>query len=417
MERLELEIEPGLIPVFRLLSAFELVLLTVVFRLQAQAVADSPGLTMAWVRALLMVPAALMLVYLSWPWLRNKLKKHYLPLALVISSIGPIITQVVLLNSKIPSPYLNDISTSAWQSVLILLVPLVITAWQYPYRTVLLYCFLTSFASLFLVGFSPSVQGNGLLAFLSVLGIRTLVLALMGYMITRLMISQRLQREQLRAANAQMVHYSAALEELTISRERNRMARELHDTLAHTLSGQAVQLEAVKALWKQNPDHAYELLDQAVQSARKGLDETRRAIRSLRAAPLEDLGLVLSLRDLVEKAAVRGNLKIDLDLPDTDPSLSPDVEQCIYRVAQEAMENVLRHAGASRVTLKFSATPRVELLVADDGEGFLKDKVDPQSHFGVAGMQEWAESVGGKCVLTSQPGQGTRVLLTIGGVL
>ena len=162
---------------------------------------------------------------------------------------------------------------------------------------------------------------------------------------------------------------------------------------------------------------AYELLDQAVQSARKGLDETRRAIRSLRAAPLEDLGLVLSLRDLVEKAAVRGNLKIDLDLPDTDPSLSPDVEQCVYRVAQEAMENVLRHAGASRVTLKFSATPRVELLVADDGEGFLKDKVDPQTHFGVAGMQEWAESVGGKCVLTSQPGQGTRVLLTIGGVL
>ncbi len=414
MERIE--IEPGLIPVFRMLSAFELILLALVFHFQAQAMNEPLSKTLALIRAMLMAPAALMLIYLSWSWLRNKLKQHYLPVALVLASIGPIITQVLLLNSKIASPYLNDISTTAWQSVLILLIPLIITAWQYSYRTVLLYCFLTSFASLFLVSFSPGVQGYGMLAFLSVLGIRTLVLALVGYMITRLMFSQRLQREQLRAANAQLIHYSAALEELTISRERNRMARELHDTLAHTLSGQAVQLEAVKALWKQNPEHAYTLLDQAVQSARKGLDETRRAIRSLRAAPLEDLGLLLSLRDLVEKAANRGNLQILLDLPDTIPALSPDVEQCVYRVAQEAVENVLRHAGAGQLRLKFVAVPQIELLVADDGKGFEKGNVDTQRHFGVSGMQEWAESVGGRCVLETLPGQGTRVRLTIGGM-
>ena len=129
------------------------------------------------------------------------------------------------------------------------------------------------------------------------------------------------------------------------------MARELHDTLAHSLSGVIVQLEAAEALWDVNLAGARKMVEHVHQSARSGLTEVRRALNSLRASPLDDLGLALALSDLAESVAARTDLRLDLEVADHIENIPPEVEQCIYRVAQEVLANVARHSHASAVTI------------------------------------------------------------------
>jgi len=208
--------------------------------------------------------------------------------------------------------------------------------------------------------------------------------------------------------------YAATLEQLTTSRERNRLARELHDTLAHSLSAMAVQLEAADALWDSAPDEAHARLARSLDTTRDGLAETRRALQALRASPLDDLGLGLAIRALGESAAARNRLAVEVQTPEIDERLSPAIEQCVYRVAQEALENVTRHAAAQRVTVTLAAQgSRVILTVADDGQGFDADAALAEDRFGLRGMRERAELVGGAFQVTSAPGQGTTVRLTV----
>src|SRR5439155_24600069 len=122
-------------------------------------------------------------------------------------------------------------------------------------------------------------------------------------------------------------HHAGTLESLAVSRERNRMARELHDTLAHTLSGLSVQLETVEAYWDVEPRTAHAMLDRALEATRDGLQETRRALKALRASPLDDLGLSLAIQRMAESAVARADIHLDLAIPKQVPPLSPDVEQ------------------------------------------------------------------------------------------
>src|SRR5947208_742021 len=124
-------------------------------------------------------------------------------------------------------------------------------------------------------------------------GVRLMAVTGVGLVLAWLIDRQREQRAALAEANRKLAQYAAATEQLATSQERNRLARELHDTLAHSLSGVTVQLEAVQALWELNPMEARRMLDQALQHTRGGLNEARRALQALRASPLEDLGLAL----------------------------------------------------------------------------------------------------------------------------
>ena len=214
--------------------------------------------------------------------------------------------------------------------------------------------------------------------------------------------------------------FAVALEELTISRERNRLARELHDTLAHSLSAVAVQLEAVRSLWAVDPDGARDMLDQADGTARTGLTEARRALQDLRATPLKDLGLGLALRELAETAAERAGASLQLQLSEQPPDgLSPFAEQGIYRIAQEALENVVRHSGAKALSVSLQHSDgQATLQIGDDGLG--TDYADASPHqaggprgLGIRGMRERAELIGGTLQITSEVGQGTRVMLTV----
>jgi signal transduction histidine kinase len=257
--------------------------------------------------------------------------------------------------------------------------------------------------------------GASLLAPVTVLVIQTVSFLVVGYFVNTLMSRLEMQQTSLEQANTQLVHYAGTLEHLTISRERNRMARELHDTLAHTLSGLSVQLETVKAYWDVDSAAAQRLLDQSLAATRSGLQETRRALKSLRASPLDDLGLVLALCKLAEETAARANLQLDLSLPEHLPALSLDVEQCIYRVAQEAVSNAAHHANARTLTVQLSVDgPAVLLLVRDDGLGFDVRQGKASGHFGLSGLQERAHLAGGQLTIDSRRGQGTTIRLIIG---
>lgn len=144
------------------------------------------------------------------------------------------------------------------------------------------------------------------------------------------------------------------------------------------------------------------------------MGETRRALQALRASPLDDLGLALAIRTMVEDAAARANLALDLAIMDKMPALSPDVEQCVYRVAQEAVTNVVNHAKAKNLTVKLEFVEgKVMLIVRDDGVGFDVEKSNGSSHLGLVGMRERAQLVGGELKVVSKPGHGTTVQLTI----
>ena len=109
------------------------------------------------------------------------------------------------------------------------------------------------------------------------------------------------------------------------------------------------------------------MLTQALRVTRTGLDETRRALQALRATPLQDLGLRLGIQELAEAVAARGGLQLELDLQPMQGRMIPELEQCAYRVAQEALENVLRHANARRVSVLLRvAAGRLTLEVTDD---------------------------------------------------
>jgi signal transduction histidine kinase len=222
----------------------------------------------------------------------------------------------------------------------------------------------------------------------------------------------RRERQALQEANQKLERYVGTLEQLTVSRERNRVARELHDTLAHTLSGVAVQLEAVNSLWTSDRKQARQILAHSLEAIRDGLTETRRAIQSLRAAPLEDLGLCRALRDYAEAAAGRAGFRLDLDIPLALEGLPAEVEQCFYRIGQEAVENIVRHADAKTVRLSLvHAGPGLRMEIADDGIGFDPQAAGPGPHFGLQGMRERAGVIHASLEVVSRPGEGTCVRL------
>jgi signal transduction histidine kinase len=228
---------------------------------------------------------------------------------------------------------------------------------------------------------------------------------------------------QLAAANRKLAQQTAVMEQLAISQERDRLARELHDTLAHTLSGTAVQLQAVGTLLKVNPDAAAVELAEAQQQIKFGLEESRRAIAALRATPLEELGLAEALRQRCHNLSERSGIPIHCDIAEL-PILPPLTEQTIYRVADEALLNAEKYAQASEISVRCSVfSNQVVLIVEDDGVGFAVERVMGNGHFdklsagrfGLIGMKERAELIGANLAIESEPANGTRIQLSIIG--
>jgi signal transduction histidine kinase len=410
-------LEPGLLSVFRLFTGLRLVLMVlglVPFLLITQ-LPEQPNLTLRWFN---IADAAFLMAYLSWPALGRIMGRAFLPIGILLATVGPIAEQNLALREWTAGGFSIQ-AVGILQAFLFLFVPLVLTAWQYNFRSVVLFSLGTALLDWILAVSLIGDLGIRILPLAAIIYTRTTAFFLVGYMVARLMGTQRQQRRELGEANTQLAHYAATLEQLATSRERNRLARELHDTLAHSLSGVAVQLEAVKTLWGESAEDARGMLEQSLATTRNGLTETRRALQALRASPLEDLGLALALRNLAESITSRTGLNLDLEMPerlDLD-SLSPGVEQGIYRVAQEALENVAQHAQARHVRLSVAQeNGHFAMTITDDGRGFDPENVDLVDQFGLQGMRERTELLGGDLRVESKPGSGTTIRLAWGEV-
>ncbi|KPK22477.1 MAG: hypothetical protein AMJ70_05925 [Dehalococcoidia bacterium SG8_51_3] len=362
--------------------------------------------------------AIICLILSYWRWIQERLRKAFIPLIVVIITVLPVIVSNII--SRLPPTVAGPLGprfTTPESLVLVifpfLFVALMLVAWQYKWHYILL--IILGIAGLnfgmiwsFTPPGSPPFIG-GLIVTL----IQTIIFLAVGFSISYLMSRLKGQQQSLEEANIRLTHYASTLEHLATSRERNRVARELHDTLAHTLSGLSVQLETVKAYWDVDPQTARLTLDKSLAAAHSGLEETRRALQALRASPLDDLGLKLAVRTLAEDTAARANLALNMLITDELPSLSLDVEQCIYRVAQEAVTNVANHARAKNVTVSLEFTEgKVMLVVRDDGVGFDMDR-DTANHYGLEGMRERAHLVGGELNIISKPEEGTTIKLVV----
>jgi NarL family two-component system sensor histidine kinase YdfH len=143
--------------------------------------------------------------------------------------------------------------------------------------------------------------------------------------------------KELEAAHGQLRQYAAQVEELTISQERQRMARELHDTLAHSLSALSVQLEALRSLQTHDPEAAQAAVDRLTTLAKRGLDESRRAIQALRTDLVETLGLEGAIRDALLALQTRTGITADLTVAGQECDLTAEETQALYRILEEAL--------------------------------------------------------------------------------
>jgi two-component system, NarL family, sensor kinase len=195
--------------------------------------------------------------------------------------------------------------------------------------------------------------------------------------------------------------------------ERNRLAREIHDTLAQGLTATALQLESADALLDAGSEGAHEPLRRALSLTRSNLEEARRSVLDLRAAPLEGRPLSEALRALVDRWEAQTGISARYRAVNGSRPLPPSVEAALYRICQEALTNVARHAEAGRVIVRLVATPeQVRLAVEDDGRGFETSKVPGDRH-GLVGMRERAEVLGGALEVHSEKGAGTRIEATV----
>jgi two-component system NarL family sensor kinase len=155
------------------------------------------------------------------------------------------------------------------------------------------------------------------------------------------------------------------------------------------------------------------MLKQALEATRSSLEEARRSVLDLRAAPLEGKTLADALGDLVVDCARRGKIDIKFDQVDASRPLPARIEISIYRIVQEALSNVLRHAHAEEVTVQMMVMPgHIELTITDDGCGFDPLQI-PAGHYGLIGLNERVKLLGGQVLINSQPDQGTSLEIRI----
>lgn len=193
--------------------------------------------------------------------------------------------------------------------------------------------------------------------------------------------------------------------------ERNRLAREIHDTLAQNLTATGLQIESAEALLESgsDPEKVQAALARALSLTRSNLDEARRSVLDLRAAPLEGRSLSEALKTLVDRWETETGVATRFKSVNGSRPIPPRVEAALYRMGGEALANVARHANARRATIRLVATPdAISLLVEDDGEGFDPSAVQTDRH-GLVGMRERVEMLGGVLQVDSSPDGGTRV--------
>jgi signal transduction histidine kinase len=198
--------------------------------------------------------------------------------------------------------------------------------------------------------------------------------------------------------------------------ERNRIAREIHDTLAQGFVGVSVQLEIVARLLGTSIDAAKEHLDQARTQVRNSLADARQSIWELRSQSMEHQDFAARLTQAAKQATASSPAKFQLAVHGTYRPLDRRVEDELFRIGQEAVVNAVRHSGAENIIIDLTFDARkLRMLIGDDGCGFdsARGTVELDGHFGVKGMRERAEQIRGELTVTSAEGKGTTVCIEV----
>jgi signal transduction histidine kinase len=219
-------------------------------------------------------------------------------------------------------------------------------------------------------------------------------------------LAEKEGREKLAIAHEQLRAYALKAEDIATLKERNRVARELHDSLGHSLTTFNLHLEAALRLFESNPEEARELLAEAKQLASSSLQDVRQSVAALRSDPLANQSLEGAIASLVAEFQRATNLtpKTWIYVMATLPS---DVKTAIYRILQESLTNIAKYAEASSVKIHLKAQENVQLVVQDNGNGF-----DPEQNttgFGLQGMRERTYALGGELFLETAPGRGCKI--------
>lgn len=234
----------------------------------------------------------------------------------------------------------------------------------------------------------------------------------------RLLQEVEQSKRELEQAHTQLQQYAEQVEELSITRERTRLAREMHDTLGHYLTILNVQLETISKLHDREPARAATEIAEARRVAAQSMQELRNAVAALRATSRSTQSLPQMLMQLAQEfRSAAGETELTLDLETEMPALAPDVQVALYRAAQEALTNVRKHARASKVLVRLRYEEQwLELLVLDNGAGPASQEPEQQSSgksFGLIGLRERVELLGGQVSAGPATPSGFRVTARI----
>jgi two-component system nitrate/nitrite sensor histidine kinase NarX len=198
-------------------------------------------------------------------------------------------------------------------------------------------------------------------------------------------------------------------EKSAVAAERNRLARDLHDAVTQTLFSSSIIAEVLPRIWERDPEEARRRLEELRELTRGALAEMRTLLLELRPSALAEARLADLLRQLAESITGRARVPVALEVAG-ECRLDAEVKVALYRIAQEALNNVAKHAGASAASMRLSCQPgQVELCVRDDGQGFDPATLPPNS-LGLGIMRERAEAIGAALTIESWPGFGTQII-------
>jgi signal transduction histidine kinase len=220
-------------------------------------------------------------------------------------------------------------------------------------------------------------------------------------------LKERQGQEQLAAANVRLRQYALQVEELATAQERNRIARDIHDSLGHSLTVFGIHLEAALRLLRSNPTEAEALLFEIKQLNAATFQEVRQSITALRTDSLQSRSLSVAIADLITEFQRSTGILPTFD-HQLQSSLSHDLEVAIYRIVQEGLTNIRKYAAATRVNIVImqSATD-VQIIIADNGKGF--DLSQNTTGFGLQGMRERALALMGQLEISTALHQGCRI--------
>ncbi|AVH64617.1 two-component sensor histidine kinase [Nostoc sp. 'Peltigera membranacea cyanobiont' 213] len=224
-------------------------------------------------------------------------------------------------------------------------------------------------------------------------------------------LSERHSREKLAIANEKLREYAMRIENQATLEERNRIAREIHDSLGHSLTALNLQLETALKLWQSNPGKAETFLATAKELGSKALKDVRQSVSTMRYNPLQEQSLDSAIASLSENFH-RSNGILPICQINLEYSLPPEINTAIYRIIQESLTNITKYGYATEVKLELTTTRgNLRLIIQDNGRGF--DLGQNTTGFGLHSMRDRTLALGGEFNINSAPGSGCKITVNI----